>query len=816
MALNYNVRYPNQTEVDLVNMPFGKAINVSNIDAENGTPFERDYINDQWAFFQKMLVESGQTPTGIVDNVNSSQYYNALTQIITNTTYADTESLVAGIATRVDNLDGGLSDANLLLTSTIDDLGQVSSRAFLNVSDTVDGKTEVTGLTIDSQTNGISFKGDVFELTNQAGNSALYYNANDATWIFNGRLVIGGDYNIDSVDDIRAQDGIDGQSIAALFSFPFTNSVDEWQTFGVTTTITPSYLGTICDDVAGYIHRENLNFSGAEDNIIAVRMRSNSGATSVKMDAYYKTGSHGWGEDFKKTLTSVNLRDGVWETIIFDMRDLTAGDSDWIDNNITGVRLDLYDTIGQDFDIDNISIGHYGAAATVVTYTWIKYADDADGNGISDSPIGKSYIGLAYNKSTQVESDIQTDYTWSLIKGTDGVDGDTGYTWIAYSDFSDGTDLYQLPTDDTLYIGIAVNKQTAVESSDKTDYTWSKFRGDQGVAGADGSSGTDGETGAGFYGSTYDVIDWDTATANARFTTLVGRAPVEYDIFTQARSDGADSQSRSYKNGVWVNPELLVNGDIIATGTIAGDRIIAGSVNGNTIDSKTTITAGEGEQVARLTGGDTVWRISAGASTPENAPFRVDRDGNLFAESGTFEGTVYAKEVVGEIASGAIVPYTGFSKSYPTSETSFVETYTVARFSVEPVISGGVIMPSTINTGNIGSVDWVVNGRGYDKTNNYSRKVTATLLNETTGERYVKVIQDETFDGHGGFTDRVSSVIPNLVLNVADTKCNYSVQVKVEWSLNYGTRDTSTVSLISGNMVVTRIVDTDTIRPLFV
>lgn len=78
MALNYNVRYPNQTEVDLVNMPFGKAINVSNIDAENGTPFERDYINDQWAFFQKMLVESGHAPTGVVDNMTPQSYLSAV------------------------------------------------------------------------------------------------------------------------------------------------------------------------------------------------------------------------------------------------------------------------------------------------------------------------------------------------------------------------------------------------------------------------------------------------------------------------------------------------------------------------------------------------------------------------------------------------------------------------------------------------------------------------------------------------------------------------------------------------------------------
>lgn len=39
-----------------------------------------------------------------------------------------------------------------------------------------------------------------------------------------------------------------------------------------------------------------------------------------------------------------------------------------------------------------------------VLYTWIRYADDAQGNGISDSPVGKKFLGLAHNKETSVES----------------------------------------------------------------------------------------------------------------------------------------------------------------------------------------------------------------------------------------------------------------------------------------------------------------------------------------------------------------------------------------------------------------------------
>jgi hypothetical protein len=134
----------------------------------------------------------------------------------------------------------------------------------------------------------------------------------------------------------------------------------------------------------------------------------------------------------------------------------------------------------------------------VTTYTWIKYANDVNGSDISNSPTGKDYIGFAYNKTTAIESNIQSDYSWSKIvgaqgnqgaQGDDGANGQTHYTWIKYSDNSDGTGLYDTPTANSQYIGISVNNTIQTESSDKADYVWSKFKGEDGTDGADGSVG---------------------------------------------------------------------------------------------------------------------------------------------------------------------------------------------------------------------------------------------------------------------------------------------------------------------------------------
>ena len=116
-------------------------------------------------------------------------------------------------------------------------------------------------------------------------------------------------------------------------------------------------------------------------------------------------------------------------------------------------------------------------------YTWVKYADTSTGSGMSDSPTGKTYIGLAYNKTSSTESSTASDYAWSLIKGADGSPGAPGtntYTWIKYADTAAGAGLSDDPTGKT-YIGLAHNKTTATESTTASDYSWSLIKGDNGV-----------------------------------------------------------------------------------------------------------------------------------------------------------------------------------------------------------------------------------------------------------------------------------------------------------------------------------------------
>lgn len=129
-------------------------------------------------------------------------------------------------------------------------------------------------------------------------------------------------------------------------------------------------------------------------------------------------------------------------------------------------------------------------------YTWLKYADTPT-SGMSDLPANKTYMGLAYNKNTAMESTNYADYTWSLIKGDKGEQGVSGpsgsdgkqlYTWVKYANDSKGTGLSDDPTG-KLYIGLAYNKTTATESTVASDYTWSLIKGDKGDIGPAGAAG---------------------------------------------------------------------------------------------------------------------------------------------------------------------------------------------------------------------------------------------------------------------------------------------------------------------------------------
>lgn len=106
-------------------------------------------------------------------------------------------------------------------------------------------------------------------------------------------------------------------------------------------------------------------------------------------------------------------------------------------------------------------------------YTWIAYADDNHGNGISSSADGKAYLGISNGQASEtVDLSKPELFTWSKVKGEDGKDGKSAYTWIAYASDDKGTDFSHTYTNSHKWMGIALDKDVETPSNDYTDYSW--------------------------------------------------------------------------------------------------------------------------------------------------------------------------------------------------------------------------------------------------------------------------------------------------------------------------------------------------------
>ena len=93
------------------------------------------------------------------------------------------------------------------------------------------------------------------------------------------------------------------------------------------------------------------------------------------------------------------------------------------------------------FDALNIQIAAIVAGTPLASYTWIAFADSADGtSNFSTSPGTRKYWGVAFNRATETPGTDPTVYTWKKIVGDDGVAGTDGTNGNNGVDGNDGTD----------------------------------------------------------------------------------------------------------------------------------------------------------------------------------------------------------------------------------------------------------------------------------------------------------------------------------------------------------------------------------------
>ncbi len=251
-------------------------------------------------------------------------------------------------------------------------------------------------------------------------------------------------------------------------------------------------------------------------------------------------------------------------------------------------------------------------------YTWLKYADDILGNGMSDSPTDKKYMGWAYNRNTEIESDNPSDYQWSRIKGEDG-------TSVKILGELENMDL--LPPKGVLGDAYLIKGDLWVWTEKSGVGQWINAGRIQGPAGADGES-------------VYSVVI--TSTGGTIFKNGMGSTILEAKLYY-------GSKEVDNNGGLYVYSWKKFTNNNEDSWSSVGKKI---NINQSHVDGSTTfqVTVSNGLALGQITISD-LTDVVANDTPPEN-PIKGSMwyntlDGNTYVWDGTKWVISIRPEVVG-------------------------------------------------------------------------------------------------------------------------------------------------------------------------
>lgn len=535
---------------------------------------------------------------------------------------------ITGLTNRVGGLEN-FSQAQLLLNSEYNqELEQLESRAFLGVTTVVNGVATIAGLTIGGGNNAINFQGDVFGLTNTSGEPVLYWTDDSGVLNIRARLVLSDDTAVNTIEDIRALDGnyteYRYRTAATAPSTPTGVNPSGWNTTPPNTT-DPIWVSQAVKKADGSalvgswsapVRWNGIQGAtgpqgpqGPQGIQGPVGATGAAGADARTVDLIASTSAVSYNADGGRITNSVSFTafaKGLSGTAYyrFYVNDTAQGTVATTTNTFSYTPPESFTATPISIEVE---VREGSASGTIVARDEVTiYPVKAGSDAITAAISNEAHV-LPADSAGTVTSYAGSGTNIEVLQGTTKLTFETGTGFpttngrfrvaIAAQSITAGTvsgsgttaanvgNASAMSADTaTLTFTINIRNSNGVNSTltKKQVFTKSKQgqQGDQGIPGtpgAPGAAGPQGPTGAGFYGSTYSAISWTTATANQRFTELTGRAPVTFDIFTQTRADGTDSQARQYNGSSWVAVALQVNGSIVAKGTIAGDRFIAGT-----------------------------------------------------------------------------------------------------------------------------------------------------------------------------------------------------------------------------------------------
>lgn len=275
----------------------------------------------------------------------------------------------------------------------------------------------------------------------------------------------------------------------------------------------------------------------------------------------------------------------------------------WLDAGNTGTEQDYLDSLkgedGQDgytpvkgkdyFDGSDGKDGYtpvkgkdyFDGADGTSSYFHVRYSANSNGSSMTTTPTSTTkYMGVASTTSSTAPTSYSA-YTWSLIKGADGVgtpgkDGENGltsYLHIKYSEdgatFTPASDGYAIGEKPSAWMGQYVD-YTETDSNEFDDYKWYKFT--ENIDGTIEQMQTDINSANESINNTYaEVVQLKTDVTQDResFKVNVEQLTQKVDTNNAAMQENIDNINNTLVNGVEILKNTLVtiniNGISVAT-----------------------------------------------------------------------------------------------------------------------------------------------------------------------------------------------------------------------------------------------------------
>jgi hypothetical protein len=205
-----------------------------------------------------------------------------------------------------------------------------------------------------------------------------------------------------------------------------------------------------------------ISLTGGIYTQVVARIRQTGVGGTWQGRVYYTTAGHGRTDSYYKEIDNPSFVINEWQTLTWDMSDLTVGGTDWFDSQITRIDFDLVSDAGGEFEFDWIQIARFSVTAvTSAIDAVVVRVEVNEGTIESQGTIIEGLDSIVNNETTGVSATAQAlnALTTTVTDNKEGTDAQAQRISALETTVDNET------TGVTATAGIVENLQTDVSSN---------------------------------------------------------------------------------------------------------------------------------------------------------------------------------------------------------------------------------------------------------------------------------------------------------------------------------------------------------------